>query len=273
VDVVEMTSTATAVKFVGESGVDVERALRRAEASNVALFLDVDGTLIDLAERPTAVVVPPELLDTLERADRKLEGALALVSGRTIDDIDHLFSPLRLRASGVHGAQIRLQPGDGPLLATASGELPAELWSLLNDALFPFSRILVENKRFSFAVHYRQHPEVAPRLLEVLKELTATAPWEGIDIEDAHFAFELKPPNFDKGKAIALFLERAPFLGRMPIFIGDDTTDESGFAAVSARGGLAFSVGGARPGAVGIFDAPQNVRNWLAAFATTGDPR
>ena len=105
---------------------------------------------------------------------------------------------------------------------------------------------------------------------DALRELIATKPRQDLEIEDAHYAFEVKRSSFDKGKAIALFLARAPFRGRMPFFIGDDKTDESGFAAVTACGGGAYSVGRPRSGAIGFFEVPQAVRDWLAAFASSG---
>src|SRR5208282_3615387 len=114
----------------------------------------------------------------------------------------------------------------------------------------------------SVAIHYRLNPEIAPILRDALRELIAAKPWQGLEIEDAHYAFEVKRVTFDKGKAVALFLKHEPFRGRMPIFVGDDTTDESGFAAVTACGGRAFSVGRPRPGAIGFFEAPQTVRDW-----------
>src|SRR5271166_6596483 len=254
-----------------QASIDVDEALQMVDGRNAALFLDVDGTLLDIAATPDAVRAPEGLVETLALAARKLHGALALVSGRTIDEIDRLFAPLRLRASGVHGAQIRVEPGEPIRIAPAASVLPSSFRTALSLALRRFSGILIENKGFSIAVHYRLNPKIASNLRDVLGRLIAAEPWQGLEIEDAHYAFELKRPTFDKGRAIAQFLTREPFRGRMPIFIGDDTTDESGFATVTASGGRAYSVGGPRPGAIGFFETPQSVRDWLAALAATGE--
>ena len=234
-----------------------------------ALFLDVDGTLLDLAERPENVVTPASLVATLARTERKLAGALALISGRAIDDLDRLFAPLQLRASGVHGAEIRFDPG-GPAMSTPAAELPQSFSTALTRVVEAFPGALVENKRFSIAVHYRLAPQAERPLREAVKRVVASA---GADIEvmDAHYAIELKTPGFDKGSAIAAFLSTPPFRGRTPVFVGDDATDEKGFAVVAARGGCAYSVGRMLRGAIGAFAEPRAVRDWLAEFAGRGD--
>jgi trehalose 6-phosphate phosphatase len=233
-----------------------------------ALFLDVDGTLLDLAARPDDVVAPVDLIATLARAERKLAGALALISGRPIDDVDRLFAPLRLRVSGVHGAEIRLDP-NAARTPTTVGDLPQSLLAALRLAVEPFPGVFVEDKRFSFTVHYRLAPAAERPLRHIVQELVDSLPI-AIEMMDAHYAIEIKGPSYDKGSAIAAFLSTPTFRGRTPIFIGDDTTDESGFALVTARGGLAYSVGRPRPGAIGAFSEPRAVREWLAEFAARG---
>ncbi len=234
----------------------------------LALFLDVDGTLLDLAARPDEVVTPAGLVTTLARTERKLAGALALISGRSIDDVDRLFAPLRLRASGVHGAEMRFDP-DAPTTQTAGGDLPQSLLAALKRAVEPLPGVFVEDKRFSFALHYRLAPSAERPLRNIVKQLVDSIPI-AVDVMDAHYAIEIKSPCFDKGGAIATFLSTATFRGRTPIFVGDDTTDESGFALVSARGGFAYSVGRPLPGAIGAFSKPAAVREWLAEFAGRG---
>ena len=234
----------------------------------LALFLDVDGTLLDLAARPEDVVTPAGLVSTLAGAERKLAGALALISGRSIDDIDRLFMPLRLRVSGVHGAEIRFHP-DASMAPTMAADLPQSLLVALRRAVAPFPGVFVEDKRFSFTVHYRLAPSAERPVRDAVRRLVESIPLR-VDVMDAHCAIEIKSPCFDKGGAIAAFLSTSPFRGRTPIFIGDDTTDESGFALVSARGGLAYAVGGPRPGAIGAFSGPKAVRRWLAEFAERG---
>ena len=230
-----------------------------------ALFLDVDGTILDLAERPDDVVTPPGLVTTLRRAERKLAGALALVSGRPIRELDRLFEPLRLRASGVHGAEMRFDPG-GPLTsALGATELPRSLWSELTRVVAAFPGALVEDKRFSFAVHYRLAPGAERPLREAVMRIVDPAKI-AVEVMNAHCAIELRAPGCDKGGAIAAFLSMPAFRDRTPIFVGDDATDESGFAVVSARGGYAFSVGSPRRGAIATFSRPSAVRDWLANY-------
>lgn len=231
-----------------------------------ALFLDVDGTLLELAASPTAVVVPRGLAACIADVERALGGALALVSGRTVADLDQLFSPLRLRASGVHGAEIRYDPL-APVVVEAAAALPARLWRSLNASLADFPGAFAEDKRFSFAVHYRAAPNCGAALREALGRLVAAEAIAEVEIIDARLAFEIKRRGFDKGSAINRFLARAPFAGRVPIFVGDDGTDEAGFAAVVQRRGFAYSVGQARPGVSGVFSEPSTVRGWLADSA------
>ena len=236
----------------------------------LALFLDVDGTLLDLAERPDGVVTPVGLVTTLKKTERKLAGALALISGRAIDDLDRLFEPLRLRASGVHGAEMRFDPG-GPATSTpAPMELPQSLFTALTRAVEAFPGVFVENKRFSIAVHYRLAPAAERPVREtVMRLIDSLRP--AVELMNAHCALELKAPGFDKGGAIAAFLSTPAFRGRTPVFVGDDATDESGFAVVAARGGYAYSVGRLLPGAIGAFPEPRAVRDWLAEFAGRGE--
>jgi trehalose 6-phosphate phosphatase len=239
-------------------------------AEPVALFLDIDGTLLDLAARPYDVVMPADLVPTLASAERKLGGALALVSGRPVDEVDCLFKPLRLRASGVHGAEIRLDPAGPTSLALSTAELPRTLLAALTQTAKSFPGVLVEDKRFSFAVHYRLAPAAERPLREAIMRLVDSTS-VAVEILDAHYAIEIKAPGCDKGRAIAAFLTAPPFRGRTPVFVGDDTTDESGFAVVAARGGYPYSVGRRRPGAIGVFSEPRAVRDWLADFVARGD--
>jgi len=261
--------TALAATLTDEAPIGVGEALLQLDGAAIALFLDIDGTLLDLALRPDAVSVPADLAPTLARAERKLAGALALVSGRTIEETDRLFAPLRLCASGVHGAQVRLRP-DGPLETVAdAGATPKNLATAIRAAIRHCPRLLVEDKGQSVAVHFRLNPEAAPWVRETLRELIDASPSWGVELLDAHYALEVKPSSVDKGKSIALFMRQAPFQGRLPVFIGDDATDEAGFAEVAARGGRGFSVGRRRPGAIGVFESPQAVRAWLAAFSAS----
>ncbi|MCW6508210.1 trehalose-phosphatase [Lichenifustis flavocetrariae] len=232
----------------------------------ISLFLDVDGTLIDIAPRPDAVVVAPHLIETLNILDRRLDGALALVSGRTIADLDHLFHPLRLRASGVHGAEMRFD-ANHETESVAGDAVSEDIVARLRDIAGSHVGTLVENKRYSVAIHYRAAPAAREELARELQLLIQSEAGQDLRILPGHMVFELKRATFDKGVAIGNFLTRAPFQGRRPIFCGDDVTDTPGFDAVLAAGGLAFSVGFSRPGLSGSFADPAAVRDWLAHMA------
>ncbi len=252
-----------------------KRGARTADpalTTDAALFLDVDGTLLDIAERPGAVLIPPPLVSALARAEERLCGAVALISGRTIDEIDRLFSPLRLRASGVHGAEMRFDPEEEPRVLPTAHAVPESLTDLVAESLRAFPGLLIEQKTYSLAVHYRAAPETGPQVRAILQRVIDNEADGAIGIFDAHCAFELRLPGFDKGGAITTFLESEPFVGRIPIFVGDDTTDETGFAVVAARGGCAYAVGRWRPGANGLFESPTAVRAWLMAFANERRP-
>ena len=233
-------------------------------AGEIGLFLDVDGTLLDLAPRPEAVVVKPELLTDLQAAERSLSGALALVSGRPIEALDSLFAPLRLCAAGIHGAEIRRRP-DGGVVTVAGSRLGDEAWQTLNRLLGEFSGSYAENKGVSFAVHYPDPGTDIARLKQALSSLMdrVAAPGQLLKLIAGRAVFEVQVQGFDKGRAIRRFMKTKPFLGRKPVFIGDDEIDRAGFDAALARGGLAFSVGVEFPGLSGVFAGPNSVRSWL----------
>ncbi len=232
------------------------------------LFFDVDGSLIDIAPRPDAVVVPAALTKNLERASAALDGALALVSGRSIAQLDTLFGANRFRASGVHGAEMRYEP-DGPTMVSESDAIPQAIWDDLTQMLVAYPGTIGENKRFSFAVHFRAVPELADRLHEDLRNLLSRHSDSGLRLMPGHFVFEVKGSTFNKGVAVRRFLAQPRFAGRKPIFIGDDVTDQPGFAAAIDFGGLAYSVGARLPGTTGLFASPSDVRHWVSQIAET----
>ncbi|MGI4764083.1 MAG: trehalose-phosphatase [Janthinobacterium lividum] len=242
-----------------------------APPPDACLFLDVDGTLLDIAATPDAVRVPPGLMDALSRAERSLDGALALISGRSIAELDRIFAPLRLKSSGVHGAEFCFGPEASDRWIKAE-PLSTQAWTDLLDLLRTFPTSLVENKGFSFAVHYRAAPETGPALRAALDRFLAERSGLGLSILTGHFVFELKRPGIDKGAAIADFMDRAPFRGRRPIFIGDDVTDEPGFRTVTRLGGSAYSVSQAFPGVLGTFADPAEVRHWLSDIGIPDGP-
>ncbi len=232
--------------------------------ADACLFFDVDGTLVDIAPTPDAVRIVPGLLDDLAAAERICGGALALVSGRSVAQLDRLFTPRRFTASGVHGAEFRFAGGT---LRAKAEPIPAAVRDAIRETARAFPASIVEDKGFSVAVHYRAAPDTGPRLRGALERLRETWRDSGLALLPGHFVFELKRPGVDKGGAIAELMGQAPFAGRCPVFVGDDVTDLPGFAAVEARGGRAYAVGRDLPGTRGTFADPAAVRAWLAAFA------
>jgi trehalose 6-phosphate phosphatase len=237
-------------------------ALRPQE---IGLFLDVDGTLLDLAPHPDAVEVPEGLIDALARTERCLGGALALISGRRIGDLDRLFAPLKLRASGVHGAEFRGAP-DAVGEVPPAPRIPQAVSSELARLLTRFAGCFAEDKQASLAVHYRAAPCSAGDLAAALAQFTTQFAELGLKLTAGRLVFEIQLPGFDKGKAIERFMATTPFLARRPVFIADDAMDRAGFDTALAQGGLAYSVGGEFPGLSGSFPHPAAVRAWLARF-------
>jgi trehalose 6-phosphate phosphatase len=236
------------------------------KANAISLFLDVDGTLLDLAPTPDAVAVSSSLLDELASVEQRLDGALALVSGRPIEQLDRLFAPLRLRASGIHGAEMRYLPGD-PTQSLTSDRLPARAWVDFQRLLGDFPGAFGENKGVSFAAHYNQARPVEAELFLALGRFVERFSQLRLELAAGHFVFEVKLPGFDKGAAIRRFMARAPFAGRRPVFIADDKMDGPGFETALALGGAAFSVGVEMPGLSGSFARPAAVREWLGKVA------
>ncbi|HXC29736.1 MAG TPA: trehalose-phosphatase [Stellaceae bacterium] len=229
----------------------------------IGLFLDVDGTLLDIAPRPEAVEVTAQLLRDLAAAETALDGALALVSGRPITELDRLFTPLCLAASGVHGAELRRQPG-GPITLLADGRLGDDAWNALSELLAEFPGSYAENKGVSFAVHYPPGTDshrVKRALLSLMESVAK--PGERLKLIAGHAVFEMQLHGFDKGRAIRRFMKEKPFSGRRPVFIGDDKIDQAGFEAAVKLGGLAYAVGIDMPGVSGKFANPGAVRAWL----------
>ena len=228
-----------------------------------ALFLDVDGTLLEFADRPDAVHVPPPLLETLAALERRLGGALALVSGRPLHQLDALFAPLRLAAVGLHGLELRLHAGDVVPAPDPPGRL-APLLLRARQAATRYPGALAEDKGVALALHWRGNPAAEPALRALAADML---PWlPGYRLQPGHQVLELRPDGADKGAAILALLADPPFHGRPPVFVGDDLTDEHGFRAVAGCGGLGVRVGGSGPTAAGhrLADVAA-VRAWLAA--------
>jgi len=232
------------------------------------LFVDADGTLLDIALRPELAQASRAILTVLDRLYHALDGALAIVSGRRIEDIDLLFAPLRLPASGIHGAQLRTTPLS-PILDSAAPGIPPLLADAVGAAAAHHPGAFVEDKGKALAVHWRAVPEAEAALLSELKDLVAAIAPQ-FAILRGHCVFEIKSPATSKGEAVRAFMQFAPFAGRVPVFVGDDVTDIAGIAAAKAFGGRAFSVGRRLEGADGVFASPTEVRAWLGRLAGAG---
>lgn len=206
-----------------------------------ALFLDVDGTLVDIKPHPDEVRASPPLRRLLAAASQSLGDALALVSGRSIASLDRIFSPLCLPAAGLHGLERRD--------ATGRVHYPvgyAERIALARRELLEFVQsspgLLLEDKGAALALHYRNAPGLEAECRRRIG-LAHAAAGEEFHVQHGKMVFELKPSGQDKGTAIEAFMREAPFRGRQPLFIGDDLTDEDGFRAVNALGGISIRVG------------------------------
>lgn len=217
-----------------------------------ALFLDVDGTLLNLAETPEAVEVSDHLRDVLTRLRPTFRGAVALISGRRIEDLDRLFAPLQLPAAGLHGLEHRDTQGNVRLL----GE--TEMLSPLRGPLREFSAkhdgVLLEDKGRTLALHYRQAPHMESQSRRLVANLAGRHA-DNLLVIDGKMVLEIKPRLSDKGAALRSFLDECPFRGRCPVFIGDDVTDEDAFRAVNGLGGYSIRVG----------DAGDSLAHWQLA--------
>ena len=228
-----------------------------------AILLDIDGTILDIAPAPQQVWVPPTLRQTLADLQELTGGALALVSGRKLNDIDMIFAPLELAAIGGHGAEIRPAAGGEP--RRRAGVLSLAFKRKLASLTELGPGILVEDKGYSLALHYRLAAKLGPALHEAITAICADLmPPEAVAILPGKFVFEVKPAGINKALAVAELMNQAPFAGRHPIFIGDDATDEPVFGVIPQFGGLGFSVGQVVAGTDGHFDTPADVRAWLA---------
>jgi trehalose 6-phosphate phosphatase len=236
----------------------------KLDPKQIALLLDVDGTLVDIAPSPDEVHVSDELIDSLQRLLAMTGGALALVSGRPLADLDRLFSPLKLPAVGGHGAETRVAPGEA---ISRIPDMPAALRQKLIAAVTPGSGLQYEDKGYSVALHYRNAPREAERLRRHIAEVRAAFPDENTQLLLGKAMFELKRPGINKGAAVKKLMTRPPFAGRTPVFLGDDVTDESVFALLPEMRGIGFSVGRHFDGLAGIFESPGDVRRALRHLA------
>jgi trehalose 6-phosphate phosphatase len=234
----------------------------------IAILLDIDGTLLDLMPTPREVWVPPGLRETLNGLLAKTSGALALVSGRSLNDIDLIFAPEEFTAVGGHGAEMRLTVSDD-----AATMLAPRLDSELKRRLAAIARlspgILLEDKGYSLALHYRLAPYAEVAIREAIALIQSDLPDAPIEVLPGKCVFEVKHSGVSKASGVRELMTHAPFTGRRPLFIGDDVTDETVFEIMPEFDGTAFSVGQRVRAVAGHFDTPTDVRKFLARLTRT----
>ncbi|MGH8213611.1 MAG: trehalose-phosphatase, partial [Rhodanobacteraceae bacterium] len=230
-----------------------------------ALFLDVDGTLLDFASHPQDVQVDARLHDDLACLRQRLNGALALLSGRTLQQIDGLFDWRDHAAAGLHGTQLRRADGS---VREDDGEIRiAALRALAEPRVAELPGVLLEDKRQALALHYRNAPRQRDAVERLAQELLQHA-GRDYTLQHGNHVVELKPAGFDKGCALAALMQNAPFRGRQPWMLGDDLTDEHAFEETNARGGVSVIVGARRPTSANFaLSDPPAVRTWLRGLA------
>jgi trehalose 6-phosphate phosphatase len=245
------------------NGAAIER-FAASDTDRIAILLDVDGTLIELGPTPFEVYVPDELRLTLIQLSEMTGGALALVSGRPIKDLDTLFDPLKLPAVGGHGAEMRLHHSIRHIAPLLSESLRAELSAAA--ALRP--GIVIEDKGYSVALHYRKVPQYENWLVRHIAAACKAHADEATEVLPGKLMLEVKRPAVNKGESVRHLMRLKPFVGRRPIFIGDDVTDESVFEVMPDLGGLSFSVSRPVDGLAGVFDSPAQVQQALRRLAS-----
>lgn len=252
-----------------KSANDSESSFPAIDFVRDALLLDVDGTLLDIAPTPDAVWVPESLREDLRKLNVLFEDAIAFLSGRPVSDIDNRFLPLRLTTAGCHGAEMRLHE-NGAVRQTAP-PLSLDVLSFFKDIDARFPGVIVENKIYTLAFHYRGAPQAEAPLLALLRERLAKLPPD-FELLEGKAVAEIKSGMFNKGTALAQIMREKPFAGRRPVFFGDDTTDVDALHALPEFGGVGISVGQLLPNARGMIASPAQLRGLLSELAKQASP-
>lgn len=238
-------------------------------AGRACFFLDFDGTLVDHAPTPGAIHVPPALATLLADLQAATAGALALITGRALPDIDRHLAPLRLPTAALHGAVHRATDGrlhEAVDIAPVTAALDA-LRAPLRRHVAATPGLLLEDKGLALAVHFRRAPQAGDATRRAVAGLLATATGD-LELLEGNCVVEVRAAGADKGQAVAAFLREPPFAGRLPVCIGDDLTDLPALQLAQARGGLGIAVGDRLPAPFRL-DSPAAVRDWLQAWLLT----
>lgn len=226
-----------------------------------AIFLDFDGTIVEIEEHPEAVRMEASTVELLGALRERLNGALAIISGREIAVVDRFLNPLRLPVAGVHGLQRR--DAYGELHTRAAFDLNPTI--IMLEKRFADARgVVIERKRGAIAVHYRLRPELESECSETVERIVENNP--KLRLLRGKMVCEIAQNGSDKGGAISAFLSEPPFKGRIPLFAGDDITDEDGFLVVNARGGVSIKIGDQKSAAKYAAASVRDLKDWLSAF-------
>ncbi|WP_139356317.1 trehalose-phosphatase [Izhakiella australiensis] len=228
--------------------------------ANHAFFFDVDGTLAAIQSRPDEVFIPSSVITCLRKLSAASDNALALVSGRPLSELDALAAPLKLPLAGVHGAERRDAAGSLHRVSLPE-EVTTPLAQRLRQALAAMPGTLLETKGMAFALHFRNAPEYAGAIQALAEEMVTQFPQ--LVLQPGKCVVEIKPEGVNKGAALRQFMQEAPFAGRIPVFVGDDLTDEAGFEVVTALGGYAIKVGDGKTQATHRLANVDAVYAWL----------
>lgn len=257
------------VQVAGRSRVRMPPVSDGLRASELAFFLDVDGTLLEMAPTPDAVIVDEELLAMLRALVFASRGAVALVSGRAVGVLDDLFKPLLLPCAGLHGFERRSAAGIYTRRPLPPGNLLSEAREEMTRLVVQHPDLILEDKRFSLALHYRLAPHLESLVNERVAALAATlAPY--FELQRGRCVAEIRPAQANKATAVAEFMQEEPFRGRRPLCLGDDLTDEYAFEWVNGAGGLSIAVGTEREShATAHLHSVGAARAWLHSLVTT----
>lgn len=242
-----------------------QSAYRLPLSRDWALFLDIDGTILELAETPGEVVVTPQVRRLLRDLNAATGGAFALVSGRGLSDIDALFGNSGLSAAGLHGVECRTGYNGVTHVQSVDAAMMRSFRGKLLSYIDQHPGLLLEDKKLSIAIHFRHASNLQAEVETILRE-TIAGHDSVFHVQRGKMIAEIKPRVSNKGFAIRRFMQTPPFHGRIPVFIGDDITDEDGFHAVNESGGISIKVGRGSSCAGCCLGSPADVIGWLETY-------